>query len=102
MKIHAQQNTDRVDADQGRAMDGSISSSGALPPRAKRRGFSKSSRERWKVGANGALDRGSSDIPCAVCGIARRIFKHGLIVSRSRPNSRDCGLTPSFGRWCAL
>ncbi len=30
MKIHAQQNTDRVDADQGRAMDGSISSSGML------------------------------------------------------------------------
>ena len=51
--------------------------------RKKPRGFSTSSRERWRVGANVASDHVSSDIQCAACGIVRKIFRHGSITSQS-------------------
>jgi hypothetical protein len=51
--------------------------------RKKPHGFFTSSRERWKVGANGASDRVSSDIQCAACGTERKIFRHGSITSQS-------------------
>jgi hypothetical protein len=81
MKMHAEY-ADRADAHQGRAANGSVSSAEMLNQEEAAR-FLHVQHEHWKVGANGASDRGSSDIQCAASAIAPKIFTRGSIASQS-------------------
>jgi hypothetical protein len=66
--------------------------------RRKLRGFSTSSRGRWKVGANGASDRVLLDIQCAASDTERKIFRRGSTANQSTLKSLDRELMPSLSR----